>query len=110
MVLPLLSLPPPTNILTNRVVPDPYLRILQRGCFRYFEMGMIEAPCGMLAGLIKQPTVLIRHFFAVAFLAIWINFTETPFYLWPYAFYQGLAVLWTACEVIMPYVFAELKR
>lgn len=73
-------------------------------------MGMIEAPCGMLAGLIKQPSVLIRHFFAVAFLSIWMNYTEKPFYLWPYAFYQGCRVLWTACKVIMPYVFAELKR
>lgn len=72
-------------------------------------MGMIEAPCGMLAGIIKQPTVLIRHFFAVAFLAIYLNFAETPFYLWPLALFQGIAVLWTACRVIMPYVFAELR-
>jgi squalene monooxygenase len=73
-------------------------------------MGMIEQPCGMLAGLIKQPSTLIRHFFAVAFLSIWMNITETPIYLFPMALYRGCAVLWTACEVIMPYVFAELRR
>ncbi|CRG87195.1 squalene monooxygenase [Talaromyces islandicus] len=88
----------------------PNLAVLQRGCFRYFELGMTGEPAGLLAGIIKQPSTLVRHFFAVAFLGIWVNFVETPFYLFPVALYRGVTVLYTACVVIMPYVFAELKR
>jgi squalene monooxygenase len=71
---------------------------------------MSEQPAGLLGGIIKQPSTLVRHFFSVAFLGIWINIVETPFYLFPVALYRGVAVLYTACVVIMPYVFAELQR
>jgi squalene monooxygenase len=71
---------------------------------------MIEQPSGMLAGLIKRPSVLVWHFFSVAFLSIWVMFTESPIYLLPLAIFQAFAVLWTACVVIMPYIFAEMKR
>jgi squalene monooxygenase len=71
---------------------------------------MTEAPSGLLAGLIKKPSVLVWHFFSVAFLSIWVMFCETPFYLLPLAFFQAFAVFWTACVVIMPYIFAEMKR
>ncbi|KAJ5585422.1 uncharacterized protein N7459_005222 [Penicillium hispanicum] len=32
------------------------LKALQRGCFHYFQIGMVDGPIGLLAGLIKQAT------------------------------------------------------
>ncbi|KAA8575977.1 hypothetical protein EYC84_006141 [Monilinia fructicola] len=57
---------------------DPQLKALQKGCFHYFRKGgnCIEGPAGLLAGIIKQPLVLIYHFFAVAILAISILMGE----------------------------------
>ncbi|KAH8702412.1 squalene monooxygenase [Talaromyces proteolyticus] len=89
---------------------DPNLAVLQRGCFRYFELGMIEQPAGMLGGIIKDPSVLVRHFFSVAFLSIWVMIAESPIYLMPVAFLRSFVILYTACVVIMPYIFAELER
>lgn len=71
---------------------------------------MIDGPIGLLAGLIKQPSVLFWHFFSVAFLSIWLLFAETPFYRWPLAIFRSFAVFWTACVVIFPYIFAEMRR
>ncbi|KAL1967705.1 hypothetical protein VTN77DRAFT_2962 [Rasamsonia byssochlamydoides] len=89
---------------------DPKLRALQRGCFRYFQLGMINGPVSLLAGLCKQPMVLFWHFFSVAFVSIWVMFTEAPLYRLPLTIFQAVAVLWTACVVIFPYIFAEMKR
>ncbi|EPS34685.1 putative squalene monooxygenase [Penicillium oxalicum] len=88
---------------------DSNLLALQRGCFRYFQLGHVDGPVGLLGGLIKQPFVLFRHFFTVAFLSIWVLFRETPFtkmILFPV---QSLMVFWTACVVIFPYIFAEIR-
>lgn len=70
---------------------------------------MIDGPAGLLAGLIQQPLVLFNHFFAVAFLAIWVLFSESPVYKLPYVLVQCVMVFWTACVVIFPYIFAELR-
>lgn len=107
------SSPPPNNIeseLTQYNTPDENLRILQRGCFRYFELRYHETPVALLGGLIQRPTTLIYHFFAVAFLAVGVMFSELPWYRWPLALGRAVAVLWTSCVVIMPYVFVELRR
>jgi len=90
---------------------DSRLRALQLGCFRYFQMGgvCISGPVGLLAGLIKQPVVLFYHFFSVALLAIWIMMKDSPIYLLPLAFLNGIAVFLKACEVIFPYIFSELR-
>lgn len=85
------------------------LRALQRGCFRYFQVGPVGGPVGLLAGLIKQPLVLVTHFFSVALLSIWVLLTETPLsrlILFPY---RSVMVFWTACVVIFPYIFAEIR-
>ncbi|KAJ5113880.1 hypothetical protein N7456_002414 [Penicillium angulare] len=87
---------------------DKNLRALQQGCFRYFQIGYVDQPVLMLAGLLKQPLVLVSHFFTVAFLAIWVQFRQTPFthlLLFPF---QSVMVFWTACVVIVPYILAEL--
>lgn len=88
--------------------PDQSLRALQRGCFRYFQIGPVGGPVGLLAGLIKQPLVLVSHFFSVAFLSIWVLFRETPLLeliMFPYYAYM---ILYTACIVIMPYIWTEV--
>ncbi|KAF9894078.1 Squalene epoxidase [Aspergillus nanangensis] len=86
---------------------DVNLRALQRGCFRYFELGMTDGPCGLLAGLIKSPSVLFFHFFNVAFLALWLVIREGPIYKLPFLLIRAMIVFWTACVVIFPYMLIE---
>mgnify|MGYP000924609605 CR=1 FL=1 len=70
---------------------------------------MVDGPIGLLAGLIRRPLVLFWHFFSVAFLAIWIQLSEAPWYMLPWTLVQCVRVLWTSCVVIFPYIFAEMK-
>lgn len=95
---------------------DRQLKALQKGCFAYFRRGgnCIDGPVGLLAGIIKQPLVLIYHFFAVALLSIWIVFQETIGGLtgiWkiPLAMEKSTLIFWKACVVIFPYIFSELR-
>ncbi|OJJ48252.1 hypothetical protein ASPZODRAFT_165164 [Penicilliopsis zonata CBS 506.65] len=88
---------------------DDNLRALQRGCFAYFKLGMIEGPAGLLAGLIQEPFVLVSHFFSVAFLSLWLLFKQSPLLRLPLVPFQCLLVFWTACIVIFPYMLAELR-
>lgn len=90
---------------------DPYLKYLQLGCFRYFQIGgqCIDGPAGLLAGLICQPLVLIYHFFSVALLSIWIVLTDAGVSKLPTAALTGWRVFFKACVVIFPYIFAELR-
>ncbi|EZF33561.1 squalene monooxygenase [Trichophyton mentagrophytes] len=88
---------------------DPNLKVLQRGCFRYFQLGLIDGPIGLLSGIIRSPLVLLRHFYSVAFLAIWLHLTSKPIYLLPLTLFECIIVFLTACRVILPFVFAELQ-
>ncbi|KAI5777678.1 squalene epoxidase-domain-containing protein [Geopyxis carbonaria] len=90
---------------------DNYLRVLQRGCFAYFQFGgqCIDGPVGLLAGIIRQPFVLFYHFFAVAFYSMWVMFMSLPLLSWPKGVVQSFGVLYKACVVIFPYIFSELK-
>ena len=64
----------------------------------------------MLAGLIKTPSVLVYHFFAVAFYAIWRKMVEGPFWRAPYVlFVESILVLFKACVVIGPYLLWEVR-
>ncbi|KAI9832184.1 MAG: hypothetical protein M1819_004536 [Sarea resinae] len=87
------------------------LKVLQRGCFRYFQVGgsCVDGPVGLLAGIIHQPLTLIYHFFAVALYGIWIMISESRLWMMPVSFVASFGVLIKACVVIMPYVFSELR-
>ncbi|KAE8329472.1 squalene epoxidase-domain-containing protein [Aspergillus sergii] len=86
---------------------DENLRVLQRGCFHYFDMGMYSEPMGLLGGLIKKPFVLFYHFFTVAFLSLWVLLREAPLYQLPWSLIRCVMVFWTACVVIFPYMLIE---
>ncbi|EEQ86021.1 Squalene epoxidase [Blastomyces dermatitidis] len=88
---------------------DPYLKALQLGCFRYLQMGLVDGPIALLAGVTPRPWVLLRHFYSVAFLSIWDFARSQPAYMFPVTFFECFIVFWTACRVIFPYIFAEVR-
>ncbi|ANB13382.1 squalene monooxygenase [Sugiyamaella lignohabitans] len=87
------------------------LQVLQRGCFRYFELGgkCVSEPVGLLGGLISRPWVLFYHFFSVAFYGIYQNILDKGIIGFPKSFIQIFTVLWTACVVLLPFMYEELK-
>jgi squalene monooxygenase len=95
---------------------DTQLKALQKGCFAYFLRGgnCIDGPCGLLAGIIRQPFVLFYHFFAVALLSIWLVMQNTMgsilgIWKFPLAVEQSALIFWKACIVIFPFIFSELR-
>lgn len=117
---------------------DDQLRALQRGCFRYFQRGgnCIDGPVGLLAGIIRQPAVLVYHFFSVALLAMYLFIFEPEaveaksekeeqeevkkverkggrgVQYWmgvPWRLIMSWGVLWKACVVLFPYIWSELR-
>jgi len=90
---------------------DAKLKALQRGCFRYFQYGgdCVNGPVGLLAGIIRRPIVLIYHFFVVALLSMWIMVAESKVWLMPLAVLQSFLVFGKACQVIFPFIIAELR-
>ncbi|KAI4166306.1 MAG: hypothetical protein LQ342_000196 [Letrouitia transgressa] len=91
---------------------DKQLKALQRGCFRYFQRGgqCIDGPVGLLAGIIRQPLVLIYHFWSVALLAMWLIIRESSLVELPLALLSSLGILWRAWGVLYPFIASELKR
>lgn len=89
------------------------LRALRIGCFSYFKNGITEEPTGLLGGLIHRPWVLFRHFFTVAFLAIYLRACDVMggsvlgFLKLPLAMLEGLLILWKACVVFLPILWQE---
>lgn len=95
---------------------DSQLKALQRGCFAYFQRGgnCVDGPAGLLAGIIRQPIVLVYHFFAVAVLAIWLVIRDAVgglAGLWrlPAALAMSLSIFLKACTVIFPYILSEVQ-
>ncbi|KAH7408703.1 squalene monooxygenase [Phaeosphaeria sp. MPI-PUGE-AT-0046c] len=89
------------------------LTALKTGCFRYFQLGgtAISEPAGLLSGLIRNPLVLVYHFFSVAFYAVWCRAQEVPVWKIPYVvFVESLLIVWTAAMVIGPYLVGEVTR
>jgi squalene monooxygenase len=92
---------------------DAALTTLQMGCFRYFQRGgaCVSEPCGLLAGLIKTPSVLVWHFFMVAFYAVWRKAVEGPRWMIPWVVgVESWVVIWKAIVVIGPYLLWEVRR
>ncbi|KAI1853260.1 hypothetical protein JX266_001966 [Neoarthrinium moseri] len=87
---------------------DPNLAKLQRGCFAYFRKGITDDPMGLMGGLIHRPFVLAYHFFAVAFLAIWIDAKATGLWNIPVVLWNSISLLWTACVVFLPVMYKEV--
>jgi squalene monooxygenase len=89
---------------------DFYLELLRRGCMEYFKKGgsCVDGPAGLLGGLIQRPVVLVYHFFAVAWLSIWVFLRSQPIWKLPASLFQCGLVLLTACWVLFPYIAAEL--
>jgi squalene monooxygenase len=82
------------------------------GCFRYFQFGgnCIDGPVGLLAGIIRNPFVLVYHFFSVAFVAIWVKARMYPLIVQPFFYlFGGVSIFATAVKVIGPYILAELR-
>lgn len=92
---------------------DRQLRALQLGCFEYFQRGRSDGPCGLLGGIIQRPAVLAYHFFAVAFLALWLNALavvgSSPLGILkaPLALIDAVLILWRASCVFLPLVWRE---
>ncbi|KAG8711382.1 Squalene epoxidase [Ceratobasidium sp. 395] len=57
---------------------DENLHVLRTGCFKYFERGgeCVNGPVSLLSALARSPSLLMYHFFSVAFYAIWVMFTH----------------------------------
>ncbi|ODQ68380.1 SE-domain-containing protein [Nadsonia fulvescens var. elongata DSM 6958] len=87
------------------------LKVLQSGCFKYFELGgeCVNGPVSLLSGLLPKPVVLFNHFFAVAFYAVYANFKEKGLNGFFTAFIQAFTALYAACVVIFPYIIEEMK-
>lgn len=106
--------PPPSSLLpylADEDETDDRLRTLQKGCFKYFQMGgqCVDGPVGLLAGIIRQPMVLFYHFFAVAFYSIYVMFVSRSPTKWLFTFIDSFAVFYKACVVLFPYIYSEVK-
>jgi len=98
---------------------DEDLAVLREGCFKYFELGgeCVQGPVGLLSALTPEPVKLFCHFFAVAFYSLWILFTQPhkgrksapSVYEYPALTVQSFRVFWTACVVILPVIWSEMK-
>lgn len=89
-----------------------YLRILQRGCFRYFQLGgaCVTGPIGLLSGMLPFPMLLFNHFFSVAFYAMYWNILDNGLWLLPVSLFQNFMTLLVAIQVFVPYLWNELVR
>ncbi|TPX13131.1 uncharacterized protein E0L32_006557 [Thyridium curvatum] len=95
---------------------DRQLMALRRGCFRYFQLGVTDEPVAMLGGLVHQPLMLARHFFTVAFLAVWVNAVDVVcggnvvlgLLRSPLVLVDAVLILWKACVVFLPVLYREL--
>lgn len=86
------------------------LKILQKGCFKYFQLGgeCVSGPIGLLSGMLPFPFLLFSHFFSVAFYAIYCNFIERGMVGFPIALFESIDTLFTAILVFTPYLWKEL--
>ncbi|XP_063307141.1 squalene monooxygenase [Pelobates fuscus] len=84
---------------------------LRKACFNYFKLGgeCVAGPIGLLSVMSPKPSLLIGHFFAVAFYAVYFCFKAEPWLTKPRAFVNSTALLYRACLVIFPLIYSEMK-
>ncbi|XP_077869880.1 squalene monooxygenase-like [Saccoglossus kowalevskii] len=58
--------------------------------------------------LTPRPEILIGHFFAVAFYAVYFAFKDELWWSKPRAIYNSCLIFYKACHVIFPLIFSEL--
>ncbi|OCT77183.1 squalene monooxygenase [Xenopus laevis] len=90
---------------------DDSLYQLRRACFNYFKLGgeCVAGPVGLLSVVSPKPMLLIGHFFAVAFYAVYFCFKNEPWLTKPRALFKSTAILYRACSVIFPLIYSEMK-
>ncbi|KAG0096239.1 Squalene epoxidase [Podila epicladia] len=90
---------------------DENLIVLREGCFSYFKMGgeCIRGPVGLLSGITRRRMVLVYHFYYVALHSIWLLFHKATWAEVPATIIKAFAVMWTACVVLLPVMWSELK-
>lgn len=93
------------NILAEalyRVFSNPLLR---KACVDYFLLGgeAVDGPMALLGGMTPSPTLLIAHFFAVAFNGTF-NWLKYP---WPSNIRNASDTLTSATGIIMPLINGE---
>ncbi|KAF9916517.1 Squalene epoxidase [Lobosporangium transversale] len=89
---------------------DKNLLALRRGCFSYFQMGgeCISGPVGLLSGVNRSRSMLISHFYRVAFHTIWLLFHDAESVAeFPLLIFRAIGILWTANVVFMPLLWSE---
>ena len=97
------------RVVLNSLLIDVYMQRLQRACFGYFQLGgrCVSTPVGLLAGLIPEPLTLMGHFFAVAVYGTVLMFMEESILLLPFTIWKCMVVLYRACVVFFPLLYAE---
>lgn len=102
---------------------DASLQVLREGCFKYFELGgeCVGGPVSLLSGLEPNPVLLVDHFFRVALYSIWCLFAHEQWYPsekrsrrpsvleWPLLLWRSIMVFYTACVVILPVIWTEVR-
>lgn len=90
---------------------DEKLRVLQEGCFRYFQLGgqCVDGPVGFLSGVSPRPIMLFLHFFAVAIYAVLLQFKASKVMEYPKTAIKSVGVLTKACQVLFPVLGSELR-
>lgn len=102
---------------------DASLAVLREGCFKYFELGgeCVGGPVSLLSGLEPNPVLLVDHFFRVALYSIWCLFAHEQWYEkegrmrrsgvleYPGLMVKSVMVFWTACVVILPVIWTEMR-
>ncbi|XP_064010346.1 squalene monooxygenase [Pogoniulus pusillus] len=91
---------------------DESLHQLKQACFHYFRLGgeCVSGPVGLLSVLSPKPMVLIGHFFAVAFYAVYFCFKSESWITMPRAFFSSGAILYRSCSIIFPLIYSEMKQ
>ncbi|KAF8952583.1 Squalene epoxidase [Podila verticillata] len=90
---------------------DENLIVLREGCFSYFKMGgeCIRGPVGLLSGITRRRMVLVYHFYYVALHSIWLMFHKVTWAQVPATILKAFSVMMTACYVLLPVMWSELK-